>query len=54
MNYRPLGSSGITVSEVGSGTWAVGGQGSPGNIVTGWGEVSDESVRAALETAYEL
>ena len=35
MNYRTLGSTGITVSEIGFGTSAVGGKASLGNIFTG-------------------
>ncbi|RQG94650.1 aldo/keto reductase [Natrarchaeobius chitinivorans] len=44
MNYRRLGSTGHAVSEIGLGTWNIGGE---------WGDVSDETgrdvVRAALD-----
>src|SRR5437868_5021461 len=45
MNYRKLGRSGIEVSEVGFGAWAIGG--------TMWGGRRDEDARAALERARE-
>jgi len=45
MDERPLGSTGYDVTEVGMGTWNIGGD---------WGDVSDgegrEAIRAALDT----
>jgi aryl-alcohol dehydrogenase-like predicted oxidoreductase len=46
MRYRALGRSGLMVSEVGYGAWAIGG--------TMWGGARDGDARAALERAYEL
>lgn len=44
MNYRKLGKTGMYVSEIGFGTWAIG---------AGWGDVSDDDASAALEAAVE-
>ncbi len=46
MEHRDLGRSGLRVSEVGFGAWAVGGD--------AWGPVEDESSLAAMERALEL
>jgi aryl-alcohol dehydrogenase-like predicted oxidoreductase len=46
MQYQKLGSSGIEVSEVCLGTWAIGGR--------DWGEVKDEQSIEAIRTAVEL
>ena len=46
MEHRELGRSGLRVSEVGFGAWAVGGD--------AWGPVEDESSVAAMERALEL
>ena len=45
MRYRPLGKSGLTVSEIGFGTWGLGG--------TAYGPVEDAESRAALELAFD-
>jgi len=45
MKYRPLGSSGLDVSEIGFGAWALGGQ---------WGGQEDADSVAALNTAIDL
>jgi len=42
MKNRVFGKTGVAVSEVGFGAWAIGGS---------WGEVSDQDARAALEAA---
>jgi len=44
MNYRPLGNTGINVSEVSFGTWAIGGS---------WGKTNDEESLRALEYAID-
>ncbi len=51
MNYRPLGDTGLRVSEVGFGTWGLGGD-SGGSI--SYGPTSDDTSRAALRSAREL
>lgn len=45
MRYRMLGRSGLMVSEVGFGGWAIGG---------GWGPVDDETSVAAIRQAVDL
>jgi aryl-alcohol dehydrogenase-like predicted oxidoreductase len=44
MRHRTLGTTGIDVTEVGLGTWNIGGD---------WGDVSDEAGRAAIEAALD-
>lgn len=51
---RTLGSSGIEVSPVGMGCWAIGGPFWDGDTPLGWGEVDDAESRRALERALEL
>lgn len=54
MVQRTLGRSGITVSGLGLGCWAIGGPFWRGNQPVGWGEVDDNQSLAALERALEL
>jgi aryl-alcohol dehydrogenase-like predicted oxidoreductase len=44
MKYRPLGRTGMNVSEVRFGAWAIGGS---------WGEVDDAESMAALHKAVD-
>jgi aryl-alcohol dehydrogenase-like predicted oxidoreductase len=44
MNYRKLGNTGLEVSEIGFGAWAIGGS---------WGEQKESDSLAALETAID-
>jgi len=53
MKYRMIGSAGIEVSEVGFGAWAIGGESSLGDMVTGWGSTDDDVSLAAMDAAYE-
>ncbi|MEU3183024.1 aldo/keto reductase [Streptomyces sp. NPDC006923] len=55
MENRTLGQSGITVSALGFGCWAIGGewQDSRGNPL-GWGKVDDEESVAAIRRALDL
>jgi myo-inositol catabolism protein IolS len=46
VNYRELGKSGIEVSEIGFGAWAIGGD--------AWGPVQDDNSINAMERAIEL
>ena len=46
MHYRPLGTSGLMVSEVSIGTWAIGGE--------NWGEINDEESIAAIRKAIDV
>src|SRR5437879_9564538 len=50
MRYRTLGSTGLKVSEVGFGAWAIGGN-AHGNS---YGPTEDEASIAAIEKAVEL
>lgn len=53
MQYRTLGRTGLRVSEIGLGTWALGGPAKLGAMQIGWGHTSDAqsvaSIRAALD-----
>ncbi|MCB0137847.1 MAG: aldo/keto reductase, partial [Caldilineaceae bacterium] len=44
MNYRPLGRTGMNVSEISFGAWAIGGS---------WGQVDDDVSMAALHKAVD-
>lgn len=46
MAYRPLGTSGLKVSAVSIGTWAIGGE--------NWGEVNDQDSVAAIREALDV
>ncbi|MEH7306432.1 aldo/keto reductase [Neobacillus drentensis] len=46
MNYRTLGKTGIEVSEIGFGAWAIGGD--------AWGPVDDQQSIKAMNHAFEL
>jgi aryl-alcohol dehydrogenase-like predicted oxidoreductase len=49
---RQLGKSGIEVSAMGIGTWAIGGPWDFGTSPAGWGEADDEESVAALRAAF--
>ncbi len=51
MNYRPLGRTGLVVSEIGFGAWGIGGWGE-GQL--SYGPVSESQALEALETALDL
>lgn len=53
MKLRPLGSTGICVSEIGFGGWAIGGPWDVGFPV-GWGKVDDDESIAAVRKALDL
>ena len=50
---RPLGRSGLTVSGLGVGTWALGGPFTFDGRDAGWGEVDDDVSIRALHTAID-
>ncbi|GAB3660569.1 aldo/keto reductase [Glycomyces tarimensis] len=54
MMRRTLGKSGIEVSAVGMGCWAIGGPFYAGDEPVGWGEVDDEESIRAVHRALEL
>ncbi|MGC4043831.1 MAG: aldo/keto reductase [Armatimonas sp.] len=51
---RKLGRSGVEISALGMGCWAIGGPHSRGGGPVGWGEVNDEESIRALQRAFEL
>jgi aryl-alcohol dehydrogenase-like predicted oxidoreductase len=51
---RKLGRSGVAVSALGLGCWAIGGPFWRGDRPSGWGEVDDNQSMQAIETALEL
>jgi aryl-alcohol dehydrogenase-like predicted oxidoreductase len=51
---RTLGRSGIKVSALGMGCWAIGGPFWSGETPIGWGEVNDEESIRALHQALDL
>ena len=52
--YRELGRSGIQVSALGMGCWAIGGPSWAGETPVGWGKVDDEESIGAVHRALEL
>lgn len=53
MNYRKFGNTDLTVSEIGFGTWAIGGAAFVGKIPIGWGPSDDVVSAAAIHTALD-
>jgi len=53
MRARTLGRTGIKVSEVGFGAWAIGGPAELGGLAVGWGEADDRDSIRALEAAFD-
>lgn len=54
MEYRTLGSTGIRVSEIGFGAWAIGGAMDVAGFPVGWPNTSDEESLAAIRRARDL
>ena len=53
MNYRMLGRTGLKVSEIGFGAWAIGGPAKLGEANIGWGPVDDRESIRALNAAFD-
>jgi aryl-alcohol dehydrogenase-like predicted oxidoreductase len=54
MKYRLLGKTGLRVSEIGFGAWAIGGSMSVSGFPVGWRNVNDTESTAAIERALDL
>ena len=54
MEYRELGRTGIRVSAIGFGGWAIGGSAEASGAPLGWGRTSDDESLAAIRRAREL
>ncbi len=54
MEYRILGNTGIRVSEIGFGGWAIGGTAEASGVPLGWGRANDDESLAAIRRARDL
>ncbi|HSP34260.1 MAG TPA: aldo/keto reductase [Thermoanaerobaculia bacterium] len=54
MQYRTLGRTGIRVSEIGFGAWAIGGTAEASGMPLGWSGASDDESLAAIRRARDL
>ena len=54
MQHRTLGNTGIRVSEIGFGGWAVGGAAEASGTPLGWGRTNDDESLAAIRRARDL
>src|SRR5438067_10314427 len=54
MQYRELGRTGIRVSVIGFGAWAIGGASEASGTPFGWGRTSDDESLAAIRRARDL
>jgi aryl-alcohol dehydrogenase-like predicted oxidoreductase len=54
MQYRELGRTGIRVSAIGFGGWAIGGTSEGSGVPMGWGRTNDDESLAAIRRARDL
>src|SRR5712691_8972453 len=54
MQYRDLGRTGIKVSEIGFGAWAIAGASEASGTPLGWGRTSDDESLATIRRARDL
>lgn len=53
MNYRNFGNTGLRVSQVGFGAWAIGGEAKVGGMPIGWGPADDAVSTSAIHAALD-
>ena len=53
MQYRNFGTTGLRVSEIGFGAWAIGGDAMIGSTAIGWGPADDALSREAISAALD-
>lgn len=53
MEYRELGNSGVTVSEVSLGCWTMGGLNFVDGVPNGWANVNEDEIAAAVKVAVD-
>ena len=53
MQYRQFGNTDLQVSEIGFGSWAIGGAAKVGGVAIGWGESDDKVSIKAIEAAVD-
>ena len=54
MKYRKFGNTDLTVSEIGFGAWAIGGNAVVGGTPIGWGPADDNTSVAALRKSLDV
>lgn len=54
MIYNTFGNTGLNVSAIGFGAWAIGGPATVGGVAIGWGKTDDNESMAALDAAYDV
>jgi aryl-alcohol dehydrogenase-like predicted oxidoreductase len=53
MQFRKFGTTDLQVSEIGFGSWAIGGDATIGNTAIGWGPADDATSRKAIKAALD-
>ncbi len=54
MKYRKFGKTDLSVTEIGFGTWGIGGPAMVGDVAIGWGDVDDNTSILALNKSFDL
>ena len=54
MDYRVLGKTGLTVSDVGAGCWAIGGPFTNLGVDGGWSPIAESDAKEGLMEAVEM
>jgi aryl-alcohol dehydrogenase-like predicted oxidoreductase len=53
MQFRNFGNTQLQISEIGFGSWAIGGGAMIGNVSIGWGDANDQTSKQAIHAAIE-